>query len=203
MHLQTWQLSLLIGGILFFVIVFNIYLGLALYVGKAANIDTKKKSDVILVLGAKSYHGNGYNPCMVARVNHAVELYKGKYAPVMLLSGGNDVEDNVNEAETMAKLAEKAGVNKKAILLEKVSTSTYENFLNSKKILQEKHLRSVIIVTEPFHVARAALVAEKLGIKYTVSPAVNSPCWQQGKYLTKYFLKEPVAIVGYKIENKL
>ena len=88
------------------------------------------------------------------------------------------------------------------IILEKDSTSTYENMLNSQKIMKEKDIRSVLIITEPFHAARVGLVAEKLGLDYTISPAIESPCWRW-KYFSKYFLKEPFAIIAYKLQGKL
>lgn len=119
------------------------------------------------------------------------------------MTGGNDKEDSVNEAETMKKIAIENGVDPQDILLEKKSTSTFENFVFSQNILNYNNLKSILIVTEPFHMTRASLVAQKLKYHYTVSPASNSPCWSPNHYFTKYFLKEPVGIIMYKIQNKL
>ncbi len=201
--MNTIKKYLIIGSLLIFTLFLSLYLSLAIYIGKIANEDTKIQSEAILVLGAKSYHGKSYNPCLVSRVNHAVDLYKAKYADKILFSGGVDKEDNASEAETMKKIAISLGVSPKNILLEKSSTSTYENLLNSQKILKSNYLNSAIIVTEPFHAARASLVAEKLGLKHTVSSASTSPCWTKWEYFSRYFLKEPFAVFLYKIENKL
>lgn len=193
----------IIGIVLCFSIFLSIYFVLVLYIGINAEHDTKSKSDVILVLGAKSYIDGKYNPCLVSRVSHAVDLYKSKYASKILMTGGNDKEDNVNEAETMRNIAVESGVSRDDILLEKSATSTYENFNLSKEVLNRNGLKSVIIITEPFHIARAALVAKKLNYNYTISPAKESTCWVPNKYLSKYFLKEPFVISVYKIQNKL
>src|ERR1700749_1724825 len=139
---------------------------LLLYIGHMAGQDTKVKSDVILVLGGNVYGGTScygpicqqkgfvpnrrLNPCLVGRVDQAVSLYKDHYAPKILMSGGNDKEDNANEAEAMEKIATEAGIPASDILMEKKSTSTYENFLFSQKILTEAGLHSVIIVTDPY-----------------------------------------------------
>ncbi len=195
--------EIIIGYFLLFALSLGIYLFLAIYIAIDVNHDTKSRSDVILVLGAKSYHGSSYNPCLVSRVEHAVDLYKARYAPKILVSGGFDREDHVSEAETMKKIAVKLGASPNDILLETLSSSTYENLLFSQKKLKSSGLNSIIIVTEPFHIARASLVADKLGIKYTISPASTSPCWLPWKYFSSYFLKEPLAIMLYKIENKL
>jgi len=198
-----------------------LYTALLTYIGNMAGQDTKVKSDIILVLGGTAIAGTScygpicqqigfvpnphYNPCVVARVDHAVSLYKDHYAPKILMSGGNDEEDNVNEAETMKKIAVEAGVPEADILMEKKSTSTYENLALSQKILNDAGLHSVIIVTEPYHIARAGLVASKLHYNYSLSPAIDSPCWDQNDFFANWIFlkKEPWAIIGYKLLNKI
>lgn len=192
-----------------------------MYIGSKAKQDTKVKSDVILVLGGHVISGTDcygpickqknfvpmphYNPCVVARIDQAVSLYKNHFAPKILMSGGTDKETNANEAETMKKIAIEAGVPATDILVENASTSTYENFSISQKILQNAGLHSVIIVTEPYHMARAELVASKLHYTYSASPAINSVCWDKNNFLANWnFLKkEPWAIIGCKLLNKI
>jgi len=198
-----------------------LFVSLLLYIGNKAQQNTKVKSDVIMVLGGNAYSGGvcygpickqkGFviqrrlNPCLVARVDHAVTLYKSHYAPKILMSGGNDKEDNTNEAETMKKIATDAGVPPAAILMENKSTSTYENFAFSQKILTENKLHSVIIVTDPYHNARAGLVASKLQYQYSLSADVESPCWEQDKnnFTNRDSVREVWALIGYKLLNKI
>lgn len=185
------------------IVLFLVYLSLFIFVANRAETDTKKQSDVILVLGARSYIDGKYNPCLEARVAHAAALYKKGYSPKMLVSGGNDREDNVNEAETMKMIAVERGVKAEDILLEKAATSTYENFVLSQEIIAKNKMKSVIVVSEPFHMARAGLIADKLLHTYSVSPAIESECWHPNNYFSTYFLKEPLAILQYKLQNKL
>lgn len=193
----------IIGYIFCFSVVLITYFGLSFYIVLNSERDTKIKSDTILVLGARSYIDKKYNPCLVARVSHAVDLYEAKYAPKIIMSGGFDKEDKVSEAETMKKIALEKGVPSKDIILEKAATSTYQNFTYSKQILNKNNLKSIIIVTEPFHMARASLVAKNLSYNFTQSPIKDSPCWFPNKYFSKYFLKEPIAIILYKLQGKL
>jgi len=198
-----------------------LYIALLIYIGNKAEQDTKVKSDIILVLGGSAIGGiscygpicqQGFvpkprlNPCLVARVDHAVSLYKNHYAPKILMSGGTDKESNVNEAETMKKIAIEAGVPEADIILEKESTSTYENFTLSQKIIKELGLHSVIIVTEPYHNARAELVASKLHYDYSLSPAIESTCWDQDKnkpFTNRDSRREAFALIVYKLLNKI
>lgn len=190
-------------GIFFLFLSLAIYSFLAVYVSKTAENDEKKRADVILVLGTKAYRDSTYNPCLVARVKHAVDLYKAHYAPKLLFSGGTDKEDGTNEAQTMKEIALSLGVPANDILLEPASTSTYENLLLSKPLLQANQMKTIILVTEAFHAPRAILVAQKFGLDAVSSPAIDSICWTKNKYLSRYFLKEPLAIMFYKMKNRL
>ncbi len=201
--MKPYRKYFIIGNLFLLTAALGLYLSLAFYIAKEATREAKTKSDVILVLGARSYIDGKYNPCLESRVANAVALYKSGYASKIIVSGGNDSEDNINEAETMKKIAIEGGVKVQDILLEKEATSTYENFTYSKQILNKNKLKSIIIVTEPFHSPRAGLIAKKMGINFTVSPASESPCWTNGKYFSKYFLKEPLAIILYKLQGKL
>ncbi|EFK95859.1 protein containing DUF218 [sediment metagenome] len=165
--------------------------------------DDRIPSDAIVVLGARAYIDGKYNPCLKARVDHASELYEKKLAPLIIMSGGYDREDRENEAETMKKIAMENGINESDIILEKDSASTYENLKYSKEILKKNNMNSVILVTEPFHSPRASMIADKLNISFSVSPAKDSECWTRGKYLSRYFLKEPFAVLLYKLQGKI
>ena len=185
------------------ILLISLYLIVAFDLSRHVYDDTPKPSDVILVLGARAHITAAYNPCLVSRMMHAVELYNDKLASTILVSGGTDKEDNVNEAETMKKMAVEMGVPAEHILLEPKSTSTYENLFFSQKIMRANNLHSVIIVTEPFHSPRVELVAQKIGLDFTTSPAIKNSCWLPGKYLSPYFLKEPFAVLLYKLQGKL
>ena len=198
------------------------YCSLLMYINNKAELDTKVTSDVILVLGGSVYSGTDcygpickqinfvpnrhYNPCLVARINHAITLYKNHYASKILMSGGADKEDNANEAESMRKIAIEAGIPSEDILIENKSTSTYENFAFSKKVLQKANLHSIIIVTDPYHNARAELIARKQKFAYSLSPAVESACWEQDKnkpFTNRDSRREALAIIAYKILQRL
>jgi vancomycin permeability regulator SanA len=160
-------------------------------------------ADVGIVLGAKSYKGKEYNPCLVSRVNTGVSRYSQGRVVYLLFSGGDDREDRVNESETMKKIAIERGVAENAILLEKQSTSTYENLVNSQKIMKERGLEKAIIISEPFHMARARLIGRTLGIQAEYMASADSPCWNRWTYFSRYFLKEPITIMYYVVTGKI
>ena len=104
-----------------------VYTALVIYVFTAANQDTKMKSDAIVVLGEGAMGGTScfgprcqqgfkasshYSPCLIYRIDRAVSLYKNHYAPKILMSGGTDKKDGVNEADTMKTIAVQDGISK-------------------------------------------------------------------------------------------
>lgn len=206
--------SLIILSVLV-VVALLFYAVVVFYVGNMAKQDTKVKSDAIVVLGEGAFGGitcygpickqkgfvphPQYNPCLVARIDHAVNLYKNHYASKILMSGGTDKEDNKNEAETMKTIAMDAGVPGANILMEKESTSTYENLVLSQSILTKADSHSAIIVTDPATNGRAGLVAAKLHYHYSLSPDMNTPC----SHRSDYVFREPLAIIAYFLTGKI
>lgn len=180
----------------------SMYLFAAIITGIYTYKDTSQKADAIIVLGSKSYYQGSFNPCLEARVLHGVDLYKQGLAPKLIMSGGDDGPGGPNEALVMKEMAMKQDVKGEDILMERKSTSTYENLKFSKDIMQKEGIYSVIIVTERFHNYRADMVATELSIPHTISPT-SSPCWNKWTYLSKYFLREPVALIYYKLTGKL
>lgn len=207
--------KLLVPFLIFIAVAIVAYGILVIYVYRMANQDTKVKSDAIIVLGEAAMGGNScfgprcqhastpmtphYNTCLESRIDQAVSLYKKRYATKMVMSGGTDASDNVNEAETMKAIAIKDGIPASDILLENRSTSTYQNLAFSKGILAKASLHSAIIVTDPATNARAGLVAAKLGYNYTLAPDAATTC----SHSIDYIAREPLAIIYYFLSGKI
>lgn len=172
-----------------------IYIWILLQVVQHAETSSVEPSDVILVLGSRSYVNGRYNPCLLARVAQGVRLLQSKMAPQIIVSGGNDVEDGINEAETMRKMALELGVLPEQIIMENKSSSTRENMVFSLEIMKKRGFKTAIITTDPFHLWRAGVLAQKLELNHTLSPALDSLCWTRANYRTKFVLREGFAVM--------
>ncbi len=169
-----------------------LYLALLTWVAAESTRATAVQADAVIVLGAQAFFPAGrWNPCLVARVERGVELVKAGFAPRLVVSGGVDIEDGAVEAQVMRDMAIQFGLNKNQILLEERSTSTAENLRFSQKLFA---LQKVLIVSDPFHLARAGALARKLGLEATVVGAPRSPCWSRFGLLSRFALREPLAI---------
>jgi len=96
------------------------------------------------------------------RLAHAVRLYKAKKAPRVVVTGV--------EADAMAQLLIEWGIPQTDILREDESTSTRENALFTKRVLDEHDLHSVHLVTSAFHMSRAIATFREVGIEATAQP---------------------------------
>lgn len=178
----------------------GIYLLSLLYIGLHVFDSTAKRSDAIVVLGAASLFKNQLNPCLRERVKEGVALYKENYAPKIVMSGGIDHFGGKSQGERMADLAKSYGVPRDAIVIENKSKNTYENIAFVKELIGTK---DIIIVSDPYHLPRASLIAKSLGMPSTVSPALHSPCWERYQFLGFDYLRDGLALIFYILTGKI
>jgi uncharacterized SAM-binding protein YcdF (DUF218 family) len=141
---------------------------------------TTNSADVIVVLGGEA----------MVRTDHALELFREKDAPRVIVSGHGDCESN--KAELV-----QAGVPKAAIQTECDSLTTRENALNSIKLLRKQGAKRVILVTSWYHSRRALKTFQKFApeITFISLPAPRRPtAW---KYERGYVFSEYLKIIYY------
>ena len=113
------------------------------------------------------------------RTQKALDLFKKKWAPVIIVSGGLRGFPFSIPAEKMAKFLIKRGVAKNKIITEGVSQNTYEQAVEVMKIIKKRKWKKIILVASEFHQPRAFLTfleimrEFKLKIKIFNAPANN------------------------------
>ncbi|MCL2576606.1 MAG: YdcF family protein [Defluviitaleaceae bacterium] len=140
----------------FFVVFLMIY-------GKSNNADYTENA--VIVLGA-GLNGDEVGSHLALRLDTAVTYLNENRNAVAVVSGGLGAGRNITEAEAMSRYLVAQGISPDRILQEDKSTSTYENLLFSNEILTDYFpggFRAVVI-TNDFHVFRAAWQARSLGI---------------------------------------
>jgi uncharacterized SAM-binding protein YcdF (DUF218 family) len=167
------------------------------YISTDSEHDYAQKCDVILVLGCNIGSLEQPSPCMTARAAHAAELYRQGLAPYVLASGG-PTHPETTEAAALARLLERDGVPRERVVLEDRSLNTIQNIRNSQAIMAEHGWHSAILVTEPFHIRRATLVAEDFGLKVWPSPAVRSPNWDSPLARTYTLTRDALSLMFYQ-----
>ncbi len=158
-------------------------------------------SDVIVVLAGGSEN----------RVKLGIELFKQGFGANMLFSGKTPIARNITAAESMAVQSERSGVPKEKIVLEDKSTSTYENAIFTKQLLEISNYKSAIIVTSNYHMRRTMLVFNKAfkdtDIKLTYCASEDKSFkpngWYTDNYSSDLVFSEYIKTVGYWVEGRL
>ena len=93
----------------------------------------------------------------------------------MILTGGRGSGDTTSEAEVGKRYVMKQGVPESAISLETNGRTTSESLHAVSQILQSDENRSVVLVSDPFHMLRLTILARRLGLRPLSSPTRTSP----------------------------
>lgn len=154
--------------------------------------DGAAPADAIVVLGAAQYSGRP-SPVLRARLDHALALWTRGLAPRLVLTGGRGAGDTTSEAEVGRRYAERAGVPDSAILLETRGRSTRESLAGVGAIARERGLHRVILVSDPMHLMRAAVLARQDGLEVMTSPVRMGGIRRDWRSVLAESVKVPVA----------
>jgi uncharacterized SAM-binding protein YcdF (DUF218 family) len=161
--------------------------------------DAGEPADAALVLGFALASDGSPRPQIVGRVEHAVALYTQGRVKRLVLSGGAGKAGHT-EAGVMRDLALAAGVPADALILEELSRSTIENFACSRPVLEKLAAERVLLVTEPWHMTRAMLLAHRHGLYPAQSPA-SSAVWRDVREGGFWLFRDAVAYVRERVRN--
>lgn len=124
----------------------------------------------VIVLGAKVKKGAVPSKALAFRLDAALDYAKQYPTIQIIVSGGQGKDEDATEASVMKQYLMNRGFPESQIIVEDQSTSTYENLLNTKKMIGD-NLKGITIVSSDYHLARAKILAEELHIKCDVIPA--------------------------------
>lgn len=125
----------------------------------------KKRYRSIIVLGSGLKDGKEVTPLLASRVDKGIEAYRENAGSKLILSGGRGADEKISEGQAMKNYACLQGVPEHDIIVENKSTTTNENLLFSKALIDEQDdVGNILVVTNRYHVLRALLLAKQLGI---------------------------------------
>jgi uncharacterized SAM-binding protein YcdF (DUF218 family) len=188
-------------------------------------------ADVIILLGGATEPAQAPRPQVEVnsagdRILYAAALYRQNKAPAILVSGGNInwLENRgTTPATDLVELLELTGVPRDAIWLEDQSQNTYENALYSARLLRQKGITRVILVTSAMHMPRSMALFRAQGFEPFAAPAdftvtrsgwaeltssptailVNSLPNAGSLALTTNVLKEYIGLLAYRLKGWL
>lgn len=162
--------SRLVGGALLLALAG--FCGFAGYLDGYGQHDHARPSQAIVILGAHVLKDGVPGDALSRRTQHAAHLYHQGLAPKIICTGGVGVNPPA-EARVAARLAMALGVPERDLVLEDKSRTTWENASNAARICNAHGWKSVIVVSDPYHIWRARRDFQMQGLMVYPSPARN------------------------------
>jgi uncharacterized SAM-binding protein YcdF (DUF218 family) len=136
-----------------------------------------KAADAIVVVSGGDTH---------ARTDMGIQLYKNGWAQKIIFSGAAQDPTGPSNAAVMEQHALDAGVPEEAISIEGASRTTGENAQNTRKLLAQDSVKSIILVTSGYHQRRASIEFKKLadGVDIKNHPVGDDRDWSSVWWLT-------------------
>jgi uncharacterized SAM-binding protein YcdF (DUF218 family) len=142
---------------------------LAWQVDRLGQRDDARRSDVIVVLGARVEPDGRPSSDLSSRIAHAVEVWKAGQAPNLVCTGGFKNE-RLSAAAVCQRAAIQLGVPAERIFLADGTSNTAEDAHAAARVMAERGWRTAILVSHPLHLFRARWLFERAGVAATTSP---------------------------------
>jgi len=134
--------------------------------------ESSRTADVIVVLGAAQYDGRP-SPALRGRLDHAYDLYRSGVAPRIVLTGANQPGDRFTEAYAGFTYLRGRGVPESDLVIVDDGDSTWASLAAAERILSSRGWDRVTLVSDGYHNARLAGIADELGMDAVTSPSTT------------------------------
>jgi uncharacterized SAM-binding protein YcdF (DUF218 family) len=186
--LQSLGVTVLIAAVYFLVSLLQVW-----NTGRSAD---RQPVGAIVVLGAAQYDGRP-SPQLQARLDHALELWNLNLASYIVVTGGKQEGDRFTEAAASRKFLESNGVASDLIFEENSGTTTYASLFAVSQVARDLKIARVLIVSDPFHLLRAELIANEVGLSASSSATQSSVI--RGGDAFRHNLQEAVGVAVGRI----
>jgi uncharacterized SAM-binding protein YcdF (DUF218 family) len=144
-------------------------IGMFIFIGIRGSKNTVKfNENCVLVLGC-GIRGETILPTLQLRLDKCLEYLEKNPSALVIVSGGQGINETISESKAMKRYLVKNGINAKQIVEENQSHNTEQNFQYSK-ILIDKILKrnySVACITSDYHSYRAKKLSVTVGLQIT------------------------------------
>ncbi|MCC3159596.1 YdcF family protein [Hymenobacter sp. 15J16-1T3B] len=124
--------------------------------------DSARPADALLVLGNTVNPDGQPSERLRARLDKALALYRAGLAPKVVVSGGLGQEGHY-EGLAMGRYLVAQGVPRPAVIIDDLGRTTRATAENFATIARRRHFRSVIAVSQFYHLPRTAYLLSRAG----------------------------------------
>lgn len=164
-------------------------------VWRAANNPVVRQADVIVVLGTAQLNGKP-GDALEGRLVEAKRIYDLGYAASIITVGAGAPGDRTTEAASGKYWLRSKGVPPRKITAIEQGRDTLTSTKAYSEVMKKRYISDVIIVTDPFHCARAIRMANDQGVVATCSPVQTGPNTLDNSGY-RYLIREAAAYLAY------
>ena len=139
--------------------------------------DHLHRADVCVVLACKLDREGRPKPALQARLDKTLELFGKGFFPFVIVSGGIDRYGH-DEAAAMRSYLVAHGVPAGKIHADNKGVNTFFTAENTARYMAGHGMRSVLVVTQYFHVPRSRLALERFGVSPVYSAHADHFNWK-------------------------
>ncbi len=167
-----------------------------------SRLDQRHAADAIVVLGAAQYDGRP-SPVLQARLDHGAGLFRDGWADLIVVTGAIVPGDRMSEATAGQRYLVGVGVPPGQVLVQPEGYTTAGSMEAVAAWLLAEGKPRVILVSDPFHLARLRLEARRLGLEAWTSPTATSPISSRFSTELRYLLAEAAKLPVLAIRELL
>lgn len=172
--------SIVYSALLILLTVNSVLLYNSFYLDETQNYyASEEKSDVAVVLGAAVWSKDRPSPIFASRISKASNLYQSGAVDKIQVTGGNAPGER-SEADVAFRYLRRIGVDARDIWIERKTASTADQVeFIKEKLVRQKKLRSIIIVSDKFHLKRVMEICKFYNVKASGVASDLSLSWEK------------------------
>lgn len=164
------------------------------FIIRDARTDTDRTADYVIVLGA-GVNGTVPSLSLRDRLVGAYDYLTAHPDTIAIVSGGQGPGEDITEAQCMHDWLVNKGIAPERILMEDKATSTLENLRFSLELIPDPASARIGVLSSEYHLHRAKLLAEHVGIDAIgVAARTSFPTVQ-----VNYFIREAFAMTEFYV----
>jgi uncharacterized SAM-binding protein YcdF (DUF218 family) len=192
-------LGLLVLAVL---VVLGVTAARVVHAGRSDQAGSGRTADAIVVLGAAQFDGRPQE-YLIARLDHARDLYREGTATRILTLGGKQPGDRFTEADAGQRYLVAHDVPERRVLRVGEGNDTLQSVQAAARLMRERSWSSAVVVTDPWHELRSTTMLRDQGLVAYGSPTTDGPSVGGAGVMARYVGRETLAYLSYVVHRTL
>ena len=177
-----------------FILFLTWFLGHSLIIVIDGLIDDKKQGDIAVILGNKVNEDGTLSERLEKRLECGLKLYEKGLVKTIFVSGGLGKE-GFYEGDKMKVFLVEKGIPASSIIVDNFGNNTLASVDNTIKLKNKLNFKSIIVVSQYFHLTRTKMLFKKRGIINISSASPNYFEFRDFYSITREFIAYYIELI--------